>query len=322
MTGIETLINAVRRESSRPERRRGRNFQFVRSAKLAPSSSQLPVHSARAPFHDRVVVVVVVVVVLSSSPSAAVVVVMPPKKQKRAPRRRAPGGGTIAALLATLDVPADALAAANTLEEEFNVIKRAFHVAAKTHHPDKGGDEAAFRDVRAAFDVLKQKFTDASGGSFSYKTARGSKASTAKEWKDASATADDTHRPSYDFYAAAAEADMPLYRAELAKRCDETRRRTRVRIIFRTAVDVVASPSPRLTPGPSFFPPPRPSLPRRASRRSNRSKCNADDGKNRHNCKFEDPFKIPKGHVRIGVLDAQSGGRVLYTGPHTTPFAW
>ncbi|EEH51350.1 uncharacterized protein MICPUCDRAFT_43547 [Micromonas pusilla CCMP1545] len=197
---------------------------------------------------------------------------MPPKKQKRAPRRRAPGGGTIAALLATLDVPADALAAANTLEEEFNVIKRAFHVAAKTHHPDKGGDEAAFRDVRAAFDVLKQKFTDASGGSFSYKTARGSKASTAKEWKDASATADDTHRPSYDFYAAAAEADMPLYRAELAK--------------------------------------------------SNRSKCNADDGKNRHNCKFEDPFKIPKGHVRIGVLDAQSGGRVLYTGPHTTPFAW
>ena len=41
---------------------------------------------------------------------------------------------------------------------------------------------------------------------------------------------------------------MPLYRAELAKRCDETRRRTRVRIIFRTAVDVVASPSPRLTP--------------------------------------------------------------------------
>ena len=248
MTGIETLINAVRRESSRPERRRGRNFQFVRSAKLAPSSSQLPVHSARAPFHDRVVVVVVVVVVLSSSPSAAVVVVMPPKKQKRAPRRRAPGGGTIAALLATLDVPADALAAANTLEEEFNVIKRAFHVAAKTHHPDKGGDEAAFRDVRAAFDVLKQKFTDASGGSFSYKTARGSKASTAKEWKDASATADDTHRPSYDFYAAAAEADMPLYRAELAKRCDETRRRTRVRIIFRTAVDVVASPSPRLTP--------------------------------------------------------------------------
>ena len=39
----------------------------------------------------------------------------------------------------------------------WNEIKRSYRTLAKTHHPDVGGDPAAFRRIQAAFEILEDK---------------------------------------------------------------------------------------------------------------------------------------------------------------------
>ena len=54
-----------------------------------------------------------------------------------------------------LDPAAEPFAGCANLEDEFKRIKRGFFRAAKTAHPDKGGSAEAFRELRAAFQALK-----------------------------------------------------------------------------------------------------------------------------------------------------------------------
>ena len=55
-------------------------------------------------------------------------------------------GATIAKCLASFDVDsASAFAACGNIEDEFKVIKKAYHRKILVAHPDKGGDAATFR---------------------------------------------------------------------------------------------------------------------------------------------------------------------------------
>ena len=54
-----------------------------------------------------------------------------------------------------LDPAAEPFAGCANLEDEFKRIKQGFFRAAKTAHPDKGGSAEAFRELRAAFQALK-----------------------------------------------------------------------------------------------------------------------------------------------------------------------
>lgn len=46
-----------------------------------------------------------------------------------------------------------------TKESTWDQIKKAFRQLAMQHHPDKGGDPTAFREVRAAFEVLESVYS-------------------------------------------------------------------------------------------------------------------------------------------------------------------
>ena len=68
-------------------------------------------------------------------------------------------GATIAKCLASFDVDsASAFAACGNIEDEFKVIKKAYHRKILVAHPDKGGDAATFREVNASFEVLRGYF--------------------------------------------------------------------------------------------------------------------------------------------------------------------
>lgn len=83
---------------------------------------------------------------------------MAPKTgKKKAPTTRGPAGNTVRALLSTVGIedPASAFAGCGNVEDEFNVLKRAWHRSILAAHPDKGGDREVFEAIQAAFEVLK-----------------------------------------------------------------------------------------------------------------------------------------------------------------------
>ena len=126
----------------------------------------------------------------------------------------APGGSTVAGCLKQVGVTdAAALDACDNLEEEFKVIKKSYFKKILREHPDKGGDEEVFKKTQAAFEVLREMFEGQSVGSF----ASSAGDSTADVFEQATRAYAHTDRPSWEFYAAAAEETMPSYRVELAK---------------------------------------------------------------------------------------------------------
>ena len=143
---------------------------------------------------------------------------MPPKKKKAGGQKRAPRGDTVRGCLMTLgiDDPADAFEGAENLEDEFKVIKKAWHKMCLATHPDKGGSEEEFRAVQAAFDVLKDKKTSGTIGTFASSSAQSSSTSTA--FKHASDAAAKAHYPPAGYYEDMREnINVPVYRVELAK---------------------------------------------------------------------------------------------------------
>ena len=143
---------------------------------------------------------------------------MPPKKKKAGGQKRAPRGDTVRGCLMTLgiDDPAGAFEGAENLEDEFKVIKKAWHKMCLATHPDKGGSEEEFRAVQAAFDVLKDKKTSGTIGTFASSSAQSSSTSTA--FKHASDAAAKAHYPPAGYYEEMREnINVPVYRVELAK---------------------------------------------------------------------------------------------------------
>ena len=144
---------------------------------------------------------------------------MAPKRKSSGSRTpRGLSGETVQGCLATLGLTdlASAFTGCANIEDEFKVIKRAWHKQCLSAHPDKGGSEELFRAVQAAFEVLKAKKTGGSIASFGSSSTQ--KASTSSAYKHAAAAAAKVNYPSADFYAKmAAEINVPLYRVELAR---------------------------------------------------------------------------------------------------------
>eukprot|EP00927_Polykrikos_kofoidii_P075052 TRINITY_DN71113_c0_g1_i1.p1 TRINITY_DN71113_c0_g1~~TRINITY_DN71113_c0_g1_i1.p1 ORF type:complete len:461 (+),score=78.03 TRINITY_DN71113_c0_g1_i1:94-1476(+) len=122
-------------------------------------------------------------------------------------------GGTIKDCLAAVGLAVSGLNGCVSLKEEWAVIKKAYFQKVLTVHPDKGGSDAAFRDVQAAFEVLRAIFDASSISSFSAAQDQSTAADYAGSKDDFKGDA----TPSWEFYAEAAKEVTPTYRAELAR---------------------------------------------------------------------------------------------------------
>ena len=129
-------------------------------------------------------------------------------------------GETIARCLESVAVNAStAFASCGDLADEFKVIRKAYHRKVLATHPDKGGDAQEFRDVQSAFEVLRN-FYDR-GRVITFRSEENNSTSTAEAFSSAAdyfaqAEARDGTQ-SYDYYADAAEEDIPTYRVEPAR---------------------------------------------------------------------------------------------------------
>ena len=95
-------------------------------------------------------------------------------------------------------------------------MKKLYFKLALSHHPDKGGDAARFREIQESFEAVRTLYDSgkvpASG--FAHYLGGGAGAG-AKASAPSGRTGQPT--PSYDWFADAAEEAVPGYRVELAK---------------------------------------------------------------------------------------------------------
>ena len=130
------------------------------------------------------------------------------------------GAGSVSGCLEACGVAAEALAeSAGDLALQFRAVKKAYHKRVLEVHPDKGGDPARFREVRAAFETLKELFESGAVATFAEAAADGP-ASAATErmfrkYSDRSFSGGYT--ASWEFYEAAAQEQVPFYHVELAR---------------------------------------------------------------------------------------------------------
>ena len=94
------------------------------------------------------------------------------------------------------------------------MLKSSYHRAVLRAHPDKGGDREVFEDIQNSFEVLRGMFANREVDSFAQAAA--SRKSTSRAFEFAESTRPKS-TPSWEFYAAAAEEPVPIYRVEPAK---------------------------------------------------------------------------------------------------------
>ena len=143
---------------------------------------------------------------------------MPPKRRSGAGKKPASRakGNTVAKCLAAIGVEdaAKTLEGCESLEAEFRVLKSSYHRAVLRAHPDKGGDREVFEDIQNSFEVLRGMFANREVDSFAQAAA--SRKSTSRAFEFAESTRPKS-TPSWEFYAAAAEEPVPIYRVEPPK---------------------------------------------------------------------------------------------------------
>lgn len=122
-------------------------------------------------------------------------------------------GGTVKDCLAAVGAAPAGLRSCSGLKEEWSFIKKAYFKKILTCHPDKGGDAAVFRDVLAAFEVLRELFESSQIKSFASENAQ----STADAYKGRKDDFRGMSTPSWEYYAEAAKEGYATYRLELAR---------------------------------------------------------------------------------------------------------
>lgn len=113
--------------------------------------------------------------------------------------------------LTVLSLNADSFQGCASLEDEWKVVKKAFLKIALVSHPDKGGDAVAFQRARQAFDGLRTLYEAGLIARFvgDFEGVQFPSQETEPEREGPP--------PPWEFYEAAAEDVMPIYRVELAK---------------------------------------------------------------------------------------------------------
>ena len=112
---------------------------------------------------------------------------------------------TVAQCLASIGVTAADLQSASNLDMEFQAIKKCYHKRVLVVHPDKGGDAALFREVTACFEALKGMFTCKRISTFVGMGSEPTGEAFSRSWSDF----DGAPVPSWEYYASAAEEEMP-----------------------------------------------------------------------------------------------------------------
>lgn len=123
-------------------------------------------------------------------------------------------GKSIKDCLEAVGIPVSALGSRMTIKEEWALIKKAYFKKVLACHPDKGGDAAVFRDVQAAFEVLRQLFD---GSAFNFSFAAAQDQSTSDIYKGSKDDFKGAPMPSWEYYAEAAKEVAATYRVELAR---------------------------------------------------------------------------------------------------------
>jgi hypothetical protein len=195
-------------------------------------------------------------------------------------KRRQHGG--IASLLEAVGLTSmDSFENCENLEGEWSVVKSCYRKECLRNHPDKGGSAEKFREIQGAFETLRSTFEKGRIDSFRVNETQ---FNVQEEYDFMYEDVNTYTTPSYDFYAAAEDIDMPKYKVELAKSA-------------RSACNMSTSKScpqcPRSCNGGTKW----------------KQKWKTPTKKNPDGC-YEDirTNLIPKGAIRIGMLDPQTGG--------------
>jgi len=124
-------------------------------------------------------------------------------------------GATVRACLKAIGVQAEDLAGCENVEQQWSAVKKSYFKNILSSHPDKGGDPEVFKEVQSAFEVIREQYDSGKVQSFTADTFQDTSTSDAFEnqWEGFSGMP----RPSYDYYADAAEESMPTYKVEIAK---------------------------------------------------------------------------------------------------------
>lgn len=122
-------------------------------------------------------------------------------------------GKSIKDCLAAVGMPLSVLSRCLTIKGEWELIKKAYFKRILVCHPDKGGDAAVFRDVQAAFEVLRKLFDESDFISF----VAAQEQSTAEIYKESKDDFKGSPTPSWEYYAEAAKEASATYRVELAR---------------------------------------------------------------------------------------------------------
>jgi len=194
--------------------------------------------------------------------------------------RRQHGG--MASLLEAVGITSmDSFGHCGNLDEEWSVVKSCYRKECLRNHPDKGGSAEVFRDIQGAFETLRSTFEKRRIDSF---RVNETEFNVQEEYDFMYEDVWTYKAPSYDFYAAAEDIEVPKYKVELARSA-------------RSACNMSTSKS-------------CPQCPKSCNGGVNwKQKWKRPTKKNPDGC-YEDIRMnlIPKGAIRIGMLDTQTGG--------------
>ena len=118
--------------------------------------------------------------------------------------------------LQTLTIEKESLVDCDSLNDEFKLIKKTYFALILQQHPDKGGDPETFRQTQVSFEVLRNLHQSGKVRDDTFVSYFSGAASVAADFETLFQQ-QSTEVPSYEYYAAAAEEEVPPYFVELAK---------------------------------------------------------------------------------------------------------
>jgi hypothetical protein len=106
--------------------------------------------------------------------------------------------------------------------DEFKVVRKIYLQVVLKAHPDKGGDPDAFREIQTSFEMLRDLHAGKRGGAWLFSEclvgdSSAESSSDSYNMGEYDTAFNNMETPSWDYYAEAADAEVPIYRVEPAK---------------------------------------------------------------------------------------------------------